>query len=173
MKISLIAAAAENNVIGYKGDMPWGRAMKSDLRRFRELTHHKAVIIGRNTYEGLGNPLEGRYIIVLTRAPELVSKSDVYAVATSLEDALAKAERCIDEGIADSDEVMVAGGGNVYKQFLDKADSIYLTKIEHSFEGDTFFPDYSKDNWKVINSEHHNSDSENPYPYTFLTLQRT
>lgn len=135
MDISLVAAMAANRVIGKEGQMPWH--LPSELKYFKEITMGKPIVMGRRTFESIGRPLPGRHNIVISRnAPEL--PADV-TVVSSLKDAL--------EAAGDVDEVMVIGGGEIYRQFLPVATRLYLTEIDLEVEGDTWFPDYEPDKW--------------------------
>lgn len=134
MKISLVAAVAKKNVIGYKGKIPWHIA--SDLLRFRKITLHHHVIMGRKTFESIGKPLAGRINIVITRNQNY--KADGVFVAHSFNEALQIARRNREE------EAMVIGGAEIYRHAILVADLIYLTRIERAFNGDAFFPEIDK-----------------------------
>tara|TARA_B100000508_G_C11455868_1_gene276696 strand:+ start:128 stop:625 length:498 start_codon:yes stop_codon:yes gene_type:complete len=148
--ISLIVAAANNNCIGINNTMPW--YIPEDFKHFKNITMGKPCIMGRKTYESilekLGKPLPGRTSIVISRS----GYSHVGAIsATSLEDALNIAAK------EKSDEVMIIGGAQIYKQVIEKnlADKIYLTRVNQSPDGDAFFPDLNE-NWIEIKKESHN-----------------
>ena len=160
MLISLIVAMANHRVIGRSNAMPWH--MPADLRHFKAVTLGKPVVMGRRTFESIGRPLPGRRNLVISRNPEWQAV-DV-EVAPSLDAALAM--------LADHDEVMILGGGQLYAEALPRADRLYLTHIELAVEGDTFFPDYSGYEWQQIEHSTHPADEKNPYPYRFETLQR-
>lgn len=163
MEITLIAAVDEGGVIGVDGEMPWH--YPADLERFKRLTMGHPVIMGRVTYEsivaGLGGPLPGRTSVVLTRSPDAVatvsdgetdgSEADahetVVRVATSVEEALGQARE------TGTDEVFVAGGATVYAQFLPRADRLELTEIHASYDGDTWFPDWDREEWTAVSRE--------------------
>ena len=164
MKISIIVAASENNVIGRDGDLPW--RLKSDLRRLRELTRGHTVIVGRKTHESivhrLGKPLPDRRTIVLSRSPEYAAPE--CEVVTSWEEAVERAK--------DEDEVFVFGGAEVYRLALPHADRIYLTRVHAHISGDAFFPQFDPSEWKIIHQERHARDDENEFDYTFEVLAR-
>ncbi len=160
MLISLIVAMANRRVIGCGNAMPWH--MPADLRHFKAVTLGKPVVMGRRTFESIGRPLPGRRNLVISRNPEWQA-ADV-EVAPSLDAALAR--------LADYDEVMIIGGGQLYAEALPRADRLYLTHIELAVEGDTFFPDYSGYEWLQIEHSTHSADEKNPYAYRFETLQR-
>ena len=157
----MIAAMAKDRVIGKDNDMPWH--LPADLAHFKKVTMGKPVIMGRRTFESIGRPLPGRLNIVITRNVEWHAEG--VEVVSSPEQALAK--------VADVEEVMVIGGGNIYLQFLPQATRLYLTFIDLEVEGDTQFPDWtSVGEWQQIESEEHAEDQRNPYGYRFVTLQK-
>lgn len=150
MELTLIAAVAENGVIGRDGAMPW--YFPEDLEQFKQRTLGNPVIVGRVTYESIvdriGGPLPGRTNIVLTRHPERVDTSDpAVRVATTTDEAIQLAR---EEG---SERAFVAGGASLYEQFLPIADRLVLTEIYESFEGDTKFPEWERDNWQETERE--------------------
>ena len=160
MRLSIIAAMSANRVIGSNNDLPW--RLPEDWKRFKSLTMGHHLIMGRKTFESIGQPLPGRTTVVITRqtgyAPEGV------LVAHSVEQALQMA--------AGDDEVFVAGGAQIYQQMLPRADRMYLTSIDAEFEGDTYFPEFEESDWELISEEGYAQDEKNPYPYTFLTYER-
>ncbi|HGM3989843.1 TPA: type 3 dihydrofolate reductase [Yersinia enterocolitica] len=159
MIISLIAALAADRVIGMENAMPWH--LPADLAWFKRNTLNKPVIMGRKTFESIGRPLPGRLNIVISSQP---GTDDRVTWATSIDDALALA--------GDAEEVMVMGGGRVYKQFLDRANRMYLTHIDAEVGGDTHFPDYEPDEWESTFSELHDADEANSHSYCFEILER-
>ena len=160
MIISFIVAMGKNRVIGRNGKLPW--SMPADLEYFREKTKNKPMIMGRKTYESIGRPLPNRKNIIITRDKSYSPKGCI--VVNSMEDALNAA--------GNAEEVMVIGGSEIFKLFMPKANRIYLTIISHNFEGDTFFSEYDKSEWKETKREEHKKDKENPYDYIFLVLER-
>ncbi len=170
-KISLIVAAAENNVIGKDNKMPW--YIPADFKHFKDITMGKPCIMGRKTYDSildqLGKPLPGRTSIVITRTipPSIppasggeVSEANRGGVvyAASLEDAIKVAKLEAD------DEVMTIGGAQIYKMSIPLANRIYLTKVHQSPEGDAFFPELD-DSWKEVMCEDHDG-------YSFIILEK-
>ncbi|GAK69274.1 dihydrofolate reductase [Agrobacterium rubi TR3 = NBRC 13261] len=135
-RITLIAAVAENGVIGRDLDMPW--KLSSDLKRFKALTMGKPMIMGRKTFLSVGErPLPGRPHIIISRNPDY--RPDGVDVVSSLEDAISLArEKARALGM---DEIFVAGGGEIYRQAMPFADQLSVTHVEVSLDGDTFFPD--------------------------------
>ncbi len=169
MKLSMIAAMANNRVIGADNDMPWH--LPADLKHFKATTLGKAVIMGRKTYESIGRALPGRPNIVITSNADY-SLSDA-TVVDSPESAYEVA-KALSKGQGDNDEIMIIGGGTIYQSFLDKADTLYLTNIDLEVEGDTQFPDYeAAANWKEVSREAHSADEKNPHAYTFVTLVKS
>ena len=159
MIISLIAAMAENRVIGADNAMPWH--LPADLAWFKRNTLAKPIIMGRNTYESIGRPLPGRLNIVISRQPQ---SDERVTWVSSLEQALSAA--------GEVDEVMIIGGGRVYQQALTLANRLCLTHIEAELEGDTYFPDYQQYGWTQTLDEPHPADENNQYPYRFEILER-
>jgi dihydrofolate reductase len=141
MKLALIAAVAENRVIGADGAIPWD--CPADLRHFRETTLGHPVILGRRTFKGVlernGGPLSGRTNVVLTTRPETLP-DDVVGV-DAIDDAVRESEA------TGADVAYVAGGATVYRQFLPHAHELVLTEIPGSFEGDAYFPDVRWERW--------------------------
>lgn len=158
--ISIIAAMAENRVIGVDNTLPW--RLPADLGHFRRLTTGHHVIMGRRNYESIGKPLPERTNIVVTRNRDYRAPGCV--VVHSLEEALKRAQ-------ADA-EIFVIGGAEIYQQALARADRLYLTLVHADVAGDTYFPDFAPDRWKEISRERHEADAKNPYPYSFLIYDR-
>lgn len=161
-KISIIAAVADNYAIGKSNKLPWH--LPADLRHFKQLTTGHAVLMGKRTYESLPNgPLPNRKNIVLTSVlSEGVNEG--YYEADSLEDAL---ELCEHE-----DKVFIIGGGAVYRQSLDIADSMYITWVHAEFAADAFFPEIDFDQWIEISREDFPIDEKNPHPYSFVYYEK-
>ena len=160
MKISLIVAAATNNMIGRDGALPWH--LSEDLRRFKHLTTGKPLIMGRLTHESIGKPLPDRRNIVVSRRAGLdIAGCEVVA---SPDDAL--------KLVADADEVMIIGGRQIYEHMLPKADRIYMTRIHASPDGDTFFPELNNEEWQVVEQEDFAADDSRPHSFSFITLDR-
>lgn len=160
MVISIIAALAKNRVIGKDNKLPWN--LPADLRRFKELTLGKPIIMGQRTFESIGKVLPGRTNIVLTRDKSFLAPGCI--LAYSIEEALKAA--------GDVEEVMVIGGANVFSQFLPLTNRMYLTLIDEDFEGDAFFPEFELSDWQETERIENQPDKENSYRYTFLTLER-
>ena len=164
MRISMIAAMADQRVIGKDQKMPWH--LPADLAFFKKTTLGSPIIMGRKTYESIGRPLPKRLNIIVTRNPDL--KIAGCEVATSLDQAISIAKK----KSPDSDEVFITGGSHLYTSFLPQADRLYLTLIDAQLEGDTFFPDYRQYQWHELERSEHQADEKNSYPYSFLILDR-
>lgn len=162
MRIVLLVAVAENNVIGKQGTLlPW--RLSADLKRFRRLTLGHPIIMGRKTYETIGRALPGRLNIVVTRNTAFTAPG--CAVAHSLDDALAAA------GTTGGGEVFIIGGGELFEASIDRAQKLYLTLVHARPDGDTFF-NYDPAAWREIERERHSADDKNQYEYSFITLIR-
>ena len=160
MKISIIVAAATNNVIGRDGELPW--RLPEDLKRFKRLTIGKPVIMGRLTYESIGKPLPDRRNIVLSARKGL--NIEGCEVVDTPDAAIRLA--------GGAEEVMVIGGGGVYSQMLPMADRIYMTRINGTFDGDTFFPELDDKEWQVVDRVDFPADESRQFGFSFVTLDR-
>lgn len=144
-EIALIAAVAGNGVIGNGGDLPW--RLPSDLKRFKQVTMGRPVIMGRKTWESIGRPLPGRLNIVVSRTPAFGAEGVLRA--GSLSEALEAAAKAH----PDPGEVFVIGGGELYAQAMPMADRLYITHVEAAPAGDTHFPQIREDEWRLVSSE--------------------
>ncbi len=161
MKISVIAAMSENRVIGRDGALPWH--LPTDLARFKSITTGHTVIMGRKTFESVGQPLPNRRTIVITRNNDYQC-AGVF-IAHSLDEALDHAAR--------EDEIFILGGEAVYQMALSRADCLYLTIIHATIEGDTYFPTFDFDDWKLVEDERHEADDRHAYAFSFRRYERT
>jgi len=159
MKISLIAAMAENRVIGRHGRIPW--KIPGEQKIFKKITMGHVVIMGRKTFESLDQPLPGRTNIIVTRQTEY--RADGCIVAHDLTGAI----KCCP---ADEDEAFICGGGQLYQEALPLADRIYLSVIPGKMAGDTFFPVISPAEFHVRQSE--TIKAPGIEPYNFLIYER-
>jgi len=159
MTLSLVVAASSNNVIGRDGGLPWH--LPDDLRQFKRLTTGKAVIMGRSTYESIGRPLPDRRNIVMTRNADYVA--DGCDVVSSVSEAM--------DAVEGAEEVMIIGGGQVYRDFLPLANRIYLTRVQAEVEGDTYFFDIDRTRWRLVSSEHHDADEEHEYAFDLMVFE--
>jgi dihydrofolate reductase len=161
MLISMIAAMDENRLIGNGPDIPW--QMPVDRRHFRDMTLGKPVVIGRKTFETLKRPLGKRHNIILTRNTTYKVPKGC-SVAHSVADVL---ELC-----KETEELMICGGAPIYQIFLPHANRLYLTQIHATFEGDVYFPEFDITAWEEVKRIDGEPDEKNPYPHSFLFLER-
>lgn len=159
--ITLIAAAGENNELGKDNDLLWH--LPDDFKRFKKLTSHHFIIMGRKTFESFPKPLPNRVHIVITTNRNYGKEGAV--VVHTLDEALEKA--------ASTKDIFVIGGGEIFDMALEVADKIELTRVHGTFEdADTFFPEFSKDEWELISEEKHGKDDKHKYAFTYETWIR-
>ena len=163
MTISLIAAHDLNGVIGYNNDMPWGMAIKSDLKWFKQHTLNQTVVMGNNTFKSLNNqPLPNRKCIIITSNEYLYTLNKPYLN-------LVFSDIGIVEKLNDNNEnIWIIGGQSLYERYISCASYLYITKIHHKFDGDTFFPKYDMNDYDTVYSE----DVYDIYALTFMILKR-
>ncbi len=163
MKISIVVAKGQNNVIGKENGLPWH--LPSDLRHFKKTTSGHHVLMGRKTFESLGKPLPGRTHIVVTRDKAYQVPSGHYVVNT------------IEEGInigksKGLEKLFVLGGAEIYKVSLPYTDEMVITEVKASPEGDTYFPKVDMEKWEELSREPVHKDSENEYAHDFVVYLR-
>ncbi|KIL48864.1 dihydrofolate reductase [Jeotgalibacillus alimentarius] len=158
--ISMISAHDLNRVIGKNGDMPWN--LPDDLKYFQRVTSGHSILMGRKTFESMNGPLKNRRNIVLTSNKEW--SRDGAIVVHDLVEGL--------KLLNEDEEGFVIGGGEIYKLALEKADRLYITLIHEEFEGDTYFPAYSSDDWKLVSNKRGNQNDQNPYVYEYRVYER-
>ena len=167
MRISIIVAASENNVIGRDGKIPWH--LPDDLKYFRKKTEGHPVIMGRKNYESiveaLGGPLPNRKNIIVTHDRSFTAEGCM--VASSLNDAIMFAHQD-----NDFEEIFIIGGGEIYKQSMEISNYLYLTRVHADIEGDVFFPEVDPDAWEETERREHPADDKHEYAFTFLTYKR-
>lgn len=161
MLISMIAAMDKNRLIGNGPDIPW--QMPADRRHFRDMTVGKPVVMGRKTFETLKRPLGKRRNIILTRNRGYQAPQGCI-VAYSVDEVLASVQQ--------AEELMVCGGAPIYQAFLPHANRLYLTQIHATFEGNVYFPAFNMAEWQEVKRIDYEPDEKNPYPYSFLFLDR-
>ena len=166
MKVSLIVAVANNGVIGKDNDLIWH--LPKDMRFFKETTLGHHVIMGRKNFESIPErfrPLANRTNVIITRNSDY--KAEGCVVVNSVEQALEVAKENRDT------QPFIIGGGQIYKLALENnlVDKIYLTKVHHTFDGDTFFPELNNE-WKEVNKTVNKADEKHAYDYDFITLER-
>jgi len=162
MKISLVVAAATNDAIGKDNKLLW--KLPNDMKHFKNITWGMPVVMGRKTFESLGKPLPGRKNIVITH--QRGWKADGTVVVNNLEDALFVAKE------TDTKEIMVIGGGEIYRMAFEKAKRVYLTRVKVEPEGDTFFPHIDPGVWRLLSQKDHEADEKNAYGYSFQVWER-
>ncbi len=168
MTISLIVAAAENDVIGTHNKLPWH--LPNDLKRFRSITKGHTIIMGRKTYESIGRPLPDRRNIIISTTLKSVKGCEVY---TTLGDALQTLVKEKEAG-----EVFIIGGARIFQEALMeimsdlRATKIYLTRVHADIKGDVQLPLISWNHWEKVFTETHPEDKEHAYSYTFETYER-
>ena len=162
MRVSLIAAIAQNGVIGVDGDLPW--RLPDDLAQFKRHTLGKPVIMGRKTWESLRRPLPKRLNLVITRQPDYAAEGA--SVLGSLDAALGLARE------SGAEEAFVIGGAAIYAAALAFADRLVITHVDASVDGDTRFPDLDWSEWRPIEEEAHAVDERHPYPFRVVVYER-
>ncbi|WP_242928526.1 dihydrofolate reductase [Pontibacter vulgaris] len=159
--IAIVVAIADNNVIGKDNQLIWH--LPADLKHFKSITMGHPIIMGRKTFDSIGKPLPGRTSIIITRQQDF--KAEGCIVVNSVQEAITKG-RELDE------TVCIIGGAEIYKQALPLTDTIYLTRVHHTFEGDTYFPELQPEDWETVSATEHAPDEKNKYKYSFLELKR-
>lgn len=160
-QISIIVAAASNNAIGKDNDLLWH--ISNDLKRFKELTQGHYIVMGKKTYFSLPKrPLPNRTSMIITDVAG--EEIDGCLMAYSIDDAISKMDK--------DSENFIIGGGSVYAQFLKHATKIYLTRVNKEYEADTFFPEFSLNDWKLAEKVVVADDKQNDFTYSFETYVR-
>lgn len=165
MIISMIAALSQNRVIGKNNDLPW--KLPDDMKFFMEKTKRHPVIMGRKNYDSIPpkfKPLPDRTNIVVTRQKNFEAPGCL--VVDSLEKALSKA------GNVETNEIFIIGGAEIYKLGLPYANRLYLTEIQATIDGDTFFPVFDLDVWRETSRHHHEMDQRHAYSFDFVTYDK-
>lgn len=162
MLISAIVATARHHVIGQGNQIPW--YLPADLAWFKRSTLGHFVLMGRNSFRSIGRPLPKRTNVVITRDPFFTAEGVL--IAHSIREAL---ELAFDAG---ETEAFIIGGGEIYRQSADLWDRVYLTEVDLTVEGDTFFPELDPAEWRETWREAHTPDEKNEYPFTFRILER-
>ena len=166
LPLVIVVAVAENGVIGHDNRLLWH--IRSDLRRFRDLTWGKPMIMGRRTFESIGKPLPGRETVVLTRDPAFAAEG--VHVARSWEEAVATAERLA--GAMGAEAVAVVGGAEIYALALPLADRIHLTEVHAAPEGETRFPPFDRAAFRERGRKRHPAGPNDEHPFTTVDLER-
>ena len=159
MQLSIIVAMDRNRVIGRGGALPWH--ISSDLKNFKKITMGKPILMGRKTHDSIGKPLPGRENIILTNNKKYSAEG--CTVKNTLDEVYSYCEEQL--------ELVVMGGAILYSQTLDKADKLYITEVNASVNGDTFFPELVED-WREIKREDCFKDDNHKYNYSFIVLEK-
>ncbi|MBN8207637.1 dihydrofolate reductase [Bacillus sp. NTK071] len=158
--ISFLLAMDEQNLIGKNNDLPWH--IPADLAYFKKMTTGKPIVMGRKTFESIGKALPGR-------ENYLISRKDLEYEGVTV---LHSIEEFFELTRNQEKEWFVIGGAEIYRQILPHADRLYITEIHESFEGDTYFPTFSKEEWKETSREKHLKDDRNKYEFDFVIYDR-
>jgi dihydrofolate reductase len=162
MKLSLLLAVSENNVIGRDNKLPWH--LPDDLKYFKNLTWGMPILMGRKTFDSIGKALPGRKSIVVTRNTGW--QHEGVEVVYSIRDAFSKAENF------GAKEIFVIGGAEIFTAALPAANKIYLTRIHQEFEGDVFFTPINHHEWRLVSSRFCTADEKNAYDHTYQVWER-
>jgi len=160
MSIAIIVAMARNRTIGINNSLPW--RCPADLKHFKALTMGHHMIMGRKTFESIGKPLPGRTTVVVTRNPDLQIPG--CTMAASLPEALA--------ACAGDPQIFIVGGAEIYAQALPLADTLYITEIKNTVEGDAHFPDFGPETWQEVARESHQQTEPQSLSFDFVTYRR-
>ncbi|MFC0187673.1 dihydrofolate reductase [Fictibacillus aquaticus] len=156
--ISFVVAMDQNRLIGRNNELPWH--MPGDLQYFKKVTMGKPIVMGRKTHESIGRPLPGRENIVMTRDERY--EADGCTVVSSAEDVLSR----------DDEEMCVIGGADIFRLFMPHVKRLYITEIYHEFDGDTYFPVFSKEEWKEVSREKGITDEKTVHPHDFVVYEK-
>lgn len=160
--LSIIVAVAKNNVIGKDNKLVWH--LPEDLKRFKKLTTGHAIIMGRKTFESLGRVLPNRKHIVLTNNSNIKIEYENVEVIDDI--------KLLERYINSEEENFIIGGATIYKLLMPYVQKIYLTLIHKEFEGDVYFPEIKKEEWKIIDREKGLENKDNPFEYEYITFTR-
>ncbi|MGB1927871.1 MAG: dihydrofolate reductase [Mariniblastus sp.] len=160
-KLAMIVAAAENDVIGINGDLPW--QLSADLRRFKRLTMGHHIIMGRKTFDSIGRLLPGRTTVIVTRQSDF--ECDGALIANSIEEAIALC--------GEDDLPFVTGGAEIYRLAIPFVSEIHLTRVHTEIDGDTDLPEIAWDDWTLVEEIGFQKDEKNNFDYSFQTFTRS
>ncbi|TMN23696.1 dihydrofolate reductase [Lentibacillus cibarius] len=160
--ISLLVAMDQNQVIGYQNDLPW--YLPNDLKFFKQKTTGNTIFMGRKTFEAIGKPLPNRTNVVITR--KQTGFPEGIEVVHDIDAVLEWNRRHSDA------EIFVIGGADIFRQLLPHADRMYITRIDETFKGDTYFPSFNEEDWQLTSRKRGEQNDKNPYTYYFLQYDR-
>ena len=164
--ISHVVALSNNNVIGINNSLPWN--LKTDLAHFKNYTSNKIIVMGRKTYESIGRPLPNRINLIVSNTIKEINGAELFK---STEDAINKArELCINKNL---EEIIIIGGGYLFRDTLSITNKLVLTKVDCNIEGDIFYPEIELNEWKKLSSENFKKDSDNDYDFTVITYEKS
>ena len=164
--ISHVVALSNNNVIGVNNSLPWN--LKTDLAHFKNYTSNKIIVMGRKTYESIGRPLPNRINLIVSNTIKEINGAELFK---NTEDAINKArELCINKNL---EEIIIIGGGYLFRDTLSITNKLVLTKVDCNIEGDVFYPDIDLNEWKKLSSEHFTKDLDNDYDFTVITYEKS
>ncbi len=167
--ISMVVAVSKNGVIGRDNDMPWH--LSDDLKRFKAMTMGKPLVIGRKNFESFGGRvLPGRPHVVITRDRNYAFDHENVHIVHSFEEGMEKARQLA--AAAGIDEIVIAGGGEIYRLGMDVADVLHVTHIDASVDGDVFFPDIDEGKWGGESTGGVSADEKNDFSYRYVTYRR-
>lgn len=158
--ITLIAAVAENNALGKNNQLLWH--LPEDFKRFKNVTSGHYIIMGRKTFESFPKPLPNRIHVIITRQKDYSPENCI--VVDSLPKAISACPK--------EEEIFIIGGGEIYKQSIEMADKLDITRVHHTFEADTFFPEIDVAKWELASSEFHPKDEKHLFDFSFQTYLR-
>ena len=158
--ITLIAAVAENNALGKDNQLLWH--LPDDFKRFKAVTSGNYIIMGRKTFESFPKPLPNRTHVIITRQKNYTSENCI--VVDSLQTAISVCPK--------NEETFIIGGGEIYKQSIEIADKLDITRVHHTFDADTFFPEIDLNKWELTSTEFHPKDEKHHFDFTFETYLR-
>ena len=163
--ISHVVALSNNNVIGKDNDLPWN--LKTDLKHFKDYTSNKIIVMGRKTFESIGKPLPNRINYVVSNTIGEIAGAKVF---NSTESAIEEAKHeCSRSG---QNEIVIIGGGFLFRDTLSKANKLVLSKVKCDIEGDVFYPDVDLNDWEKVSSNKFYKDAENDYDFTVEVYER-
>src|SRR5262245_62425765 len=169
MDVVLVAAVAENGVIGRDNGLPW--RLSTDMKRFKATTMGKPIVVGRKTWESFPRrPLPGRLNIVVSR--DRAYRADGAETVTSLDDALNLAEER-SRGVVGADQIVIGGGGEIYRQAMGRADRLHITHVMADVEGDTRFPAIDPVVWEVVSTEEHPAGERDSHATRYVVYAST
>lgn len=166
--IAHFVAASENRVIGKAGGLPWN--IPEDMKWFRERTKHRALIMGRKTFESVGHPLPNRLNVVVTRQkdyqpPYPTNEKSPVVIAETIEDALEHCKRVADKY---QNEIMIIGGGEIYRQSMPLVNTIFMTRVHADIQGDTYYPEIDSNQFELVEAREFTGDPS----FTIQTFRR-